>query len=82
MIWSQGTLFRTFCGMKYSVGGVVMSQYEDLLIDALLDSGFSLEEAMRLIELQERVERERQRKREQGEFAQWLRHIEDWHAAN
>ena len=36
-----------------------MSQYEDLLIDALLDSGFSLEEAMRLIELQNRIERER-----------------------
>ena len=54
-----------------------MSQYEDLLIDALLDSGFSLEGAMRLIELQNRIERERRRKREQGEFAQWLRHIED-----
>ena len=51
-----------------------MSQYEDLLIDALLDSGFTLEEAMRLIELQNRIERERRRKREQGEFAQWLRH--------
>ena len=59
-----------------------MSQYEDLLIDALLDSGFSLEEAIRLIELQERVERERRRKREQGEFAQWLRHIEGWHPSN
>ena len=59
-----------------------MSQYEDLLIDALLDSGFSLEEAIRLIELQERVERERRRKREQGEFAQWLRHIEDWRPSN
>ncbi|HEX8996580.1 MAG TPA: hypothetical protein VF812_11155 [Ktedonobacterales bacterium] len=31
-----------------------MSQYEDLLIDALLDYGFTLEEAERLIELQER----------------------------
>lgn len=31
-----------------------MSQYEDLLIDALLDDGFTLEEALRLIELQER----------------------------
>ena len=59
-----------------------MSQYEDLLIDALLDSGFSLQEAIRLIELQERVERERRRKREQGEFAQWLRHIEDRPASN
>lgn len=59
-----------------------MSQYEDLLIDALLDSGFSLEEAMRLIELQNRIERERRRKREQGEFAQWLRRIEDGHGSN
>lgn len=31
-----------------------MSQYEDLLIDALLDYGFTLDEAERLIELQER----------------------------
>ena len=59
-----------------------MSQYEDLLVDVLLDSGFTLEEAMRLIELQERVERERRRKREQGEYAQWLRYIEDWHRSN
>jgi hypothetical protein len=59
-----------------------MSQYEDLLIDALLDSGFSLEEAMRLIELQNRIERERRRKREQGEFAQWLRRIEDGNGSN
>lgn len=54
-----------------------MSQYEDLLIDALLDSGFTLDEAMRLIELQNRIERERRRKREQGEYAQWLRRFED-----
>lgn len=33
--------------------------YEDLLIDALLDRGFTLEEAQRLILLQERVHRER-----------------------
>jgi hypothetical protein len=59
-----------------------MSQYEDLLIDALLDSGFTLEEATRLIELQERVERERRREREREEFARWLRHIADWHALN
>lgn len=31
-----------------------MSQFEDLLIDALLDDGFTLEEAFRLIALQER----------------------------
>ncbi len=36
------------------------SQYEDLLIDALLDDGFTLDEALRLIELQARWQRERQ----------------------
>ena len=34
-----------------------MSQYEeDLLLDALLDDGFTLDEAMKLIALQERAE--------------------------
>ncbi len=32
-----------------------MSQYEDLLIDALLDDGFTLDEAVQLIDLQERA---------------------------
>ncbi len=36
-----------------------MRQYEDLLVDALLDNGFTLDEALRLIELQRRVERQR-----------------------
>jgi len=36
-----------------------MRQYEDLVIDALLDYGFTLDEALRLLALQERVERER-----------------------
>lgn len=36
------------------------SQYEDLLIDALLDDGFTLDEALRLIELQSRWQQERQ----------------------
>jgi hypothetical protein len=40
-----------------------MRQYDDLLIDALLDRGFTTEEAQRLIALQDRVERERQRQR-------------------
>jgi hypothetical protein len=40
-----------------------MRQYDDLLIDALLDRGFSIEEAQRLIALQDRVERDRQRQR-------------------
>jgi hypothetical protein len=35
-----------------------MRQYEDLLIDVLLDRGFSVEEAEKLIRLQERYERE------------------------
>ncbi len=47
-----------------------MSQYEDLLVDALFDSGFSLDEAVRLIELQERVDHQR-RKREEKR-ARWL----------
>ncbi|HEX8981215.1 MAG TPA: hypothetical protein VF792_00465 [Ktedonobacterales bacterium] len=47
-----------------------MSQYEDLLVDALLDCGFSLDEAVRLIELQERVDHKR-RKREEKR-ARWL----------
>jgi hypothetical protein len=42
-----------------------MRQYDDLLIDALLDRGFTTEEAQRLIVLQERVERERQRQSSQ-----------------
>ncbi|MDE3228353.1 MAG: hypothetical protein KGO05_00615 [Chloroflexota bacterium] len=38
-----------------------MNQYEDLLIDLLLDYGFTLEEATRLIRLRERMERQRRR---------------------
>lgn len=52
-----------------------MSQYEDLLIDALLDRGFTLEEALRLIELQTRVERERQDEDDRREFARWMGHL-------
>jgi hypothetical protein len=40
-------------------GGADMSQYEDLLIDALLDNGFTLDEALRLIALQERFDSDR-----------------------
>lgn len=36
-----------------------MSQYEDLLIDALLDDGFTLDEALRLIALQDRYDSDR-----------------------
>ncbi|HEX8732175.1 MAG TPA: hypothetical protein VF725_08940 [Ktedonobacterales bacterium] len=38
-----------------------MNQYDDLLIDLLLDCGFTLEEATRLIRLHERMERQRRR---------------------
>ncbi len=54
-----------------------MQQYQDLLIDALLDQGFTVEEAERLITLQDRVEqtmREHQRREDalRREFARWL----------
>jgi len=49
-----------------------MHQYEDLLVDALLDRGFAVDEAMRLIELQNRVERERRELEEHQRIAQWL----------
>ncbi len=39
-----------------------MSQYEDLLIDALLDYGFTLDEAVRLIELQARNDSQHQKR--------------------
>lgn len=49
-----------------------MNQYEDLLVDALLDRGFTVEEAVRLIALQERIERERREAEERRKFAQWM----------
>jgi hypothetical protein len=52
-----------------------MNQYEDLLIDALLDRGFTVEEATRLIALQERVEHERQEEDARQRFAQWMARI-------
>jgi hypothetical protein len=52
-----------------------MNQYEDLLIDALLDRGFTVEEAVRLIALQERLDRERQEEEARRSFAQWMAHI-------
>lgn len=52
-----------------------MSQYEDLLIDALLDRGFSVDEAVRLIALQNQVERERREEEERRRFAQWMARI-------
>ena len=51
------------------------NQYEDLLVDALLDCGFTVEEAVRLIVLQERVEREHREEEERRNFSQWMASI-------
>ncbi|MGO8946839.1 MAG: hypothetical protein ACLQUY_04055 [Ktedonobacterales bacterium] len=59
-----------------------MYQYEDLLVDALLDRGFTVDEAMRLIELQNRFERERREEDEQQRFAEWMSEISDDQAAD
>jgi len=40
-------------------GGLSMQQYVDLLIDALLDEGFTVEESQQLIKLQEEYEERR-----------------------
>ena len=47
-------------------------QHEDLLVDALLDYGFSLDEALNLIALQERIERERRAEQRKQQREQWL----------
>lgn len=47
-------------------------QYEDLLVDALLDRGFTVEEAVRLIALQEHVERERREEDDRRRFVEWM----------
>ncbi len=57
-------------------------QYVDLLIDALLDEGFTVEEAHRLIKFQE-VYEERLASEETNyhRFARWLiehGHLSDW----
>ncbi len=49
-----------------------MSQYEDLLVDALLDYGFTLEEAAHLIALQDRWLAEQRAEEERQEFARWM----------
>lgn len=54
-----------------------MRQYEDLLIDVLLDHGFTVKEAQRLIALQERVERARRRLWER-EMNLWFQGEEMW----
>jgi hypothetical protein len=54
-----------------------MNHYEDLLVDALLDRGFTLDEAERLIALQARVERDRREEEERARFARWMARIID-----
>jgi hypothetical protein len=54
-----------------------MNQYEDLLVDALLDRGFSVDEALCLIELQNRLERDRLDAEELQRFTEWLDRISE-----
>ena len=50
-----------------------MQQYIDLLIDALLDEGFTLEEANRLIQLREEYEKRRAtQETNYHRFVRWL----------
>jgi len=66
---------RPIQGMPYAAGGVAMHQYEDLLVDVLLDRGFTVDEALRLIALQERIERERRDQEERQRFVEWMTRI-------
>jgi hypothetical protein len=54
-----------------------MQQYEDLLVDALLDRGFSVDEALRLIELQNRLEKDRLAAEERQRFMEWIARISE-----
>jgi len=54
-----------------------MNQYEDLLVDALLDRGFSVDEALRLIDLQNRLERDRLDAEELRRFTEWIDRISE-----
>ena len=59
-----------------------MQQYIDLLIDALLDEGFTVEEASKLIELREQYD-EQKAKQETNyhRFVRWLiehGRLSDW----
>ena len=49
--------------------------HEDLLVDALLDRGFTVDEALHLIELQNRLERQRREAEELKRFAEWMGRI-------
>ena len=49
-----------------------MMQYRDLLIDALLDQSFTLDEAEQLVSLRERLENQRLQEESYRNFARWL----------
>lgn len=49
-----------------------MMQYRDLLIDALMDQSFTLEEAEQLIALRERLEHQQRQEEAFRNFARWL----------
>lgn len=51
-----------------------MHPYDDLLIDTLLDQGFTLEEAERLLSLQDRMERTNHQDRRHPEYHLWIHH--------
>jgi hypothetical protein len=57
-------------------------QYSDLLVDALLDEGFSVDEALRLIQMQEEYEvRQATEETNYHRFARWLvehGRLSDW----
>lgn len=46
--------------------------YKDLLIDLLLDKGFSVDEAEQLISLRERIEQQQAQEESHRNFARWL----------
>jgi hypothetical protein len=49
-----------------------MMQYRDLLIDALMDQNFTLDEAEQLISLRERLESQQRQEEAFRNFARWL----------
>jgi hypothetical protein len=59
-----------------------MQQYIDLLIDALLDEGFTVEEANKLIELREHYDQQKARQETNyHRFVRWLiehGRLSDW----
>jgi len=59
-----------------------MQQYIDLLIDALLDEGFTVEEASKLIQLREQYdERKARQETNHHRFVRWLiehGRLSDW----